>query len=255
MSTAASSLGEFQQAFAAALFDEGGQDAGPIASLLRQPAFAIYRNTVRKACIDALEANYPAVARLVGSAWFRAAAAVHVAVTPPRDARLMHYGTGFADFLAGFEPAASLTYLPDVARLDRFWTEAHLAADADVLNGSTLASLPPEQLGTRVLTLHPAARWAWFEDAPIHTIWRSNREAGGDTGDMAWHGEGSLLTRPQDSVCWWELDRADIAFLDACAAGQPLGDAAVAALSVQADIDLSQMLAKLLRAGAFAGFH
>lgn len=255
MNTAASSLGEFQQAFAAALFADGDQDASPIASLLQQPAFAIYRNTVRKACIDALEANYPAVARLVGSEWFRAAAAVHVAVTPPRDARLMHYGAGFADFLAGFEPAASLTYLPDVARLDRFWTEAHIAADAEELDGGSLASLPPEQLGARVLTPHPAARWAWFDEAPIHTIWRSNREADGDMTDIAWHGEGSLLTRPQDSVCWCELGRADIAFLDACAAGQALGDAAATALSVQADIDLSQMLAKLLRAGAFAGLH
>lgn len=255
MNTAVSSLGEFQQAFAVALFVDGGQDASPIASLLRQPAFAIYRNTMRKACIDALEANYPAVARLVGSEWFRAAAALHVAVTPPHDARLMHYGAGFADFLAGFEPAASLTYLPDVARLDWFWTEAHISADAEVLDGSALASLRPEQLGTRVLIPHPAARWAWFEDAPVHTIWRSNRDADGDTGDLAWRAEGSLLTRPQDSVCWRELDRADVAFLDACAAGQTLGDAATAALSVQADVDLSHLIAKLLRAGAFAGLH
>jgi len=255
MNTAVPSLAEFQQAFATALFEDGTQDANPIASLLRQPAFAIYRNTVRKACIDALEANYPAVARLVGSEWFRAAAAVHVTVTPPHDARLMHYGSGFSDFLAGFEPAASLTYLPDVARLDRFWTEAHIAADAEVLDGSALASLPPEQLGTRVLILHPAARWAWFDDAPIHTIWRSNREADGDSGDIAWHAEGSLLTRPRDSVCWCELDRADVVFLDACDAGQSLVDAAASALSVQADVDLSRLIAKLLRAGAFAGLH
>ena len=255
MNTAVPSLAEFQQAFATALFDDGAQDASPIASLLRQPAFAIYRNTVRKACIDALEANYPAVARLVGSEWFRAAAAAHVAVTPPHDARLMHYGADFAHFLAGFEPAASLTYLPDVARLDRFWTEAHIAADAEVLDGSALASLPPEQLGTRVLIPHPAARWAWFEEAPIHTIWRSNREADGDSGDLAWHAEGSLLTRPQDSVCGCELDRADVVFLDACATGHPLADAAAAALSVQTDVDLSRLIAKLLRAGAFAGLR
>ena len=34
-------------------------------SLYGQPAFAVYRNTVMKACIDALQANYPAVTRLV----------------------------------------------------------------------------------------------------------------------------------------------------------------------------------------------
>lgn len=255
MNTGVGPLGEFQQAFAAALFDDVDEGASPIASLLRQPAFAIYRNTVRKACIDALEANYPAVTSLVGSDWFRAAAAVYVAGTPPRDGRLMNYGASFADFLARFEPAVSLPYLPDVARLDRFWTEAHVASDAEVLDGGALASMPLEQLGTLVLTLHPAARWAWFDDAPIQSIWRRNREAEGDTTEIAWHGEGALLTRPQDSVCWCELDRADTVFLDACAAEQTLADSAAAALSTQPDTDLSHLLAKLLRAGAFAGIR
>ncbi|QEI06213.1 DUF2063 domain-containing protein [Pigmentiphaga aceris] len=254
MNTDTSSLGEFQSAFAAALFaDDCSFD--PIAALTRQPAFAIYRNTVRKACIDALEANYPAVARLVGEEWFRAVASIYAVSTPPRDARLMHYGADFADFLANFEPAASLTYLPDVARLDRLWTEAHVAAGTTVLDGSALASLPPESLGAMVLAPHPAARWAWFDNEPIHTIWHRNRADEHDTADIAWHGEGSLLTRPQDSVCWFELDRGDVAFLNACEAGQTLADAASASLQAQPDVDLSTLLAKLLRAGAFAGIH
>jgi hypothetical protein len=33
------------------------------------PALAVYRNTVAKGCIDALQANYPAVHTLVGSDW------------------------------------------------------------------------------------------------------------------------------------------------------------------------------------------
>ena len=256
-------LSDFQRAFAAALFEPGGQGArtvsdptgSPIASLLRQPAFAIYRNSVRKACIDALEANYPAVAKLVGSDWFRASAAVYVADAPPRDARLMHYGADFAGFLARFEPAMALEYLPGVARLDRFWTEAHIAADAEALDGAALATLTPEQLGTAVLTPHPAARWAWFDEAPIHAIWRRNREDDGDTADIAWRSDGALLTRPQDSVQWCELSRADVAFLDACAAGRPLAAAAAAALGAEPDADLSRLIAKLLRAGAFAGLH
>jgi hypothetical protein len=62
------------------------------------PAFAVYRNTVMKGCIDALQANYPAVARLVGEEWFRAAAAVYARANPPRVPMLAEYGEGFASF-------------------------------------------------------------------------------------------------------------------------------------------------------------
>ena len=59
---------------------------------------------------------------------------------------MLLYGQGFADFLRDFAPAADLPYLCGVARLDRFWTEAHCAADACVLAPSALAGVPPQQL-------------------------------------------------------------------------------------------------------------
>jgi hypothetical protein len=240
-------LADFQSGFAAALFDPG------IATgLASQPAFAVYRNTVMKGCIDALEANYPSVARLVGSDWFRAAAAVHVAERPPRDGRMLNYGTDFTHFLAGFEPARELPYLPGVARLDHCWTQAHAAADADAIDGAWLAALSPEALGSVCVAPHPAARWQWFPDAAIYTIWQRNRSASDSTDEIEWHGEGALLTRPRDAVTWREATLADCAFLDACAEGKPLGDAAVAALAAQPDADLADLLAGLLRAGALA---
>ena len=47
------------------------------------------------------------------------------------------------------------------ARLDRLWTEAHAAADADALDPAVLALHTPEELARLVLTPHPATRWAW----------------------------------------------------------------------------------------------
>ena len=191
------SLAAFQAGFAKALLDPDAAHA-----LASQPAFAVYRNTVMKGCIDALEANYPSVARLVGRDWFRAAAAVHAAAQLPRDARMLDYGDGFADFLAGFEPARELPYLPGVAHLDRCWTQAHAAADAEAIDGAWLAALPPEALGDLRLAPHPAARWHWFADAPIYTIWQRNRSASDDHDDIEWRGEGALLTRAHDAVAW-----------------------------------------------------
>ncbi|MEP6723937.1 MAG: DNA-binding domain-containing protein [Variovorax sp.] len=238
-------LAAFQSDFAAALF---APDAP--AGLAAQPAFAVYRNTVMKGCVDALEANYPSVARLVGREWFCAAAALHVAAQPPHDGRMLRYGEGFADFLAGFEPARELGYLPDVARLDRSWTEAHSAADAHAVDGAWLAALAPETLGKLHLAPHPAARWHWFAQAPIYTVWQRNRAGNDMTEELAWQGEGALLTRAGDVVVWCAADRAHCDFLDACAEGRPLAEAAAAALAVKPGVDVADLLARLLCAGA-----
>jgi len=244
------SLAQFQAEFAAALFDPEAT-----AGLASQAAFSVYRNTVMKGCIDALEANFPCVARLVGSEWFRAAAALHVAANPPTDGRLLHYGADFPDFLARFEPARDLPWLPDVARLDRCWTEAHVAADAQAADAAWLASLAPDALGHARLAPHPAARWHWFGDAPVYTLWQRNRSGEGLEDDLPWKAEGALLTRPADAVDWCAANQADCAFLDACAAGESLGNAAAAALAAQSDVDLARLLARLLRAGALVHVH
>lgn len=236
----ATALARFQDDFARALLDP----ARPA-----PPAFAVYRNTVMKGCIDALQANYPAVARLVGEEWFRAAAAVFVRDHLPSTPMLLEYGEGFADFLARFEPAAGLPYLPAVARLDRYWTEAHAAADEPALDARALAGLDPESLASLRLRPHAAARWAWH-DLPAYTIWSRNRNeaaVAGDEPDIAWRPEGALIVRPDDAVRWIGLDEAGCAFMDACAAGATLVEAAEAAPAG----GVSGLLASLLAAGAF----
>lgn len=246
-------LAQFQDGFAAALLAGDAAPANPaIAALLSQPGFMVYRNTVMKGCIDALQANYPAVTRLVGEEWLRAAAAVFVRAHPPTQAALVHYGEGFADFVAGFEPAADMDWLPGVARLDRCWTEAHVARDAAPLAPERIAALPPEALAGLHLQVHPAARWAWFAEAPVYTLWQRNRSDTADMSDIAWQGEGALITRPQATVQWTGLDAAGCAFLDACAAGLSLAEAAGAALAAQPEAELAQLMSTLLQAGAFA---
>ena len=240
MTTMAGGLARFQDTFAQALLaPESGED----------PAFQIYRNTVLKGCVDALQANFPAVTRLVGEEWFRAAAVVYARQFPPRAPMLVEYGAGFPDFLAHFEPAAELPYLPSVARLDRFWSESHVAADETPLRSQDLAGLAQDRLGGIALRPHAAARWAWFA-LPAYSIWSHNRNTASvaaDEPEIVWRSEGALLVRPGDAVEWLGLDEAACAFMDACAAGKLLAEAAEA---VSAS-DLAGLLARLLAAGAF----
>ena len=257
-------LAAFQEGFAAAILPSKPSAADPfagrpdIARLTAQPGFAVYRNTVLKGCIDALQANYPAVSRLVGDGWFRAAAAVHARAALPRQPMLLDYGSEFAAFLAGFEPAFALPYLAPVARLDRFWAEAHIARDEPPVAAADVAGLDTAALARTVLRPHASARWAWFDGQPIVSIWQRNRQAasgaadeGAAMPDLAWHGEGVLIVRPHAVVEWVPLEKSDCAFLDACAAGGTLADAATAALAADAHADLAALMARTLAAGAF----
>ncbi len=249
-------LRAFQDGFAQALFHPTTTPAPQtLAKLTAQPGFAVYRNTVMKACIDALQVNYPAVERLVGAEWLRAAAAVFVRADLPSHPALVDYGARFPQFLKTFAPASDFPYLADVAQLDRFWSEAHIARDEPSLEPSTLAR---RDLARLKLLPHAAARWAWFNEMPIFTIWKRNRDPAFDhdaAPEIAWHGEGALITRPSGSVHAVALDAGGCGLLDACAAGLPLADAAAAALAADADADLAQLMATLLSAGAFADFE
>ncbi len=247
-----SSLAAFQNTFAAALL--APEPASVWGTLARQPGFAVYRNTVMKSCIDALQANFPAVTRITGEEWFRAAAAVYVRNAPPIDPVLANYGASLPEFLARFEPARELLYLPGVARLDRCWTELHIARDDVTLAPATLAQLTPKALAATVLYPHSAARWAWFDDMPVYSIWAHNRtdDPLADEWTPGWQAEGALLTRPADTVQWCTLDAASYAFINTCAHGATVAQAAAAALAAEPATDLRQLMATLLSAGVFS---
>ena len=251
----AASLGAFQDAFARALFAPREDADACVAALVAQPAFAVYRNTVTKSCVDALQANFPAVARLVGEAWFRAAAAEYANREPPREPSLLAYGTTFPAFLERFAPAAELPYLADVARIDRLWTESHVAADGLLLRAADLVGIDGDVLGRAVLEPHPAARWAWSDGTPLHALWHGNRTpdaADAPEREIAWRGEGVLLTRPEDAVQWIAIDRAACRFLDACAAGRSVAAAMDAALDADGRADPARIATTLMDAGAIA---
>lgn len=242
------SLGAFQDAFVEALYQ---RPAAELQAIAAQPAFEVYRNTVLKGCVDALCDNFPAVERLVGSDWLRAAAAIHARETPPSDARLVFYGEGFADFLAAFEPARELPYLADVARLDRLWIEAFAAPREPLLELASLAGMSASDLARGCLQPRASARWRWFAEQPIYSIWRHNHETLPMPEELPWHGEGALLVGHAEGVAWQPLEIGGCAFLDACAAGHDLDHASALAREAQPDLDFTALLGRLLGTAVF----
>jgi hypothetical protein len=242
-------LQAFQDAFVEALYDPA---ATTLPMLTEQPGFTVYRNTVMKGAVDALHANFPTVERLVGNDWLVAAASIHARQTPPSDARLIHHGSAFPAFLDHFEHARELPYLGNVARLDLMWTHCHTACDEQGIDLNHIARLAPEQLASLSLKPRAAARWAWFADQPVFSIWRHNREGLAMPEQLDWRGEGALLVRSAGAVGWQALDVGGCGFLDACAAGQTLTQAAEHASSLQPSLDILELLTRLISADVFA---
>ena len=117
--------------------------------------FRVYRNNVYAGLIDVLAGRFPVVARLVGEEFFRAMARLYVEREPPSSAVLLRYGANFANFIAGFPPAAPVPYLADMAALEWLRHSAYHAADAAALPLHELASAA-DHAADAVLTFHPS---------------------------------------------------------------------------------------------------
>lgn len=244
---------DLQTSFAGALLDA---DRAPPAEVIAPGGgaagkrFDVHRNNVVVSLVESLAAAFPAVARLVGDTFFRAAAAIYVRGEPPKSPVILDYGASFGAFLDGFEPARSVPYIGDVARLEWAWNRAYYAAEAPVLDPSVLAGLDAGRLAALRFTLHPATRIVRSR-FPVATLFHANRgDTAVDTVDLPDGGEDALVTRPDMDVHVAALPAGGGAFLQALEDGQTLSSAAAAAQEDAADFDLTTNLSLLLRSGA-----
>jgi len=240
-------LGQFQDAFVEALYQ---RPAPSLDNLTGQAAFAVYRNTVLGGCVEALRANFPSVETLVGCHWMHEAALAYAQQTPPDDARLIHYGATFPAFLQALQGSHGLTYLADVARLDRYWNEAFSAAEDPCLTLADLAGMTASDLARGHLRPRRSVRWQWFGQHPAYSLWRVSREGLPWPAQQPWIAEGALLSGDSDGVCHQPLEIGACTFLDACAAGHALQTASQLAQQRQPDLDFSDLLGRLLQAKA-----
>jgi hypothetical protein len=250
-------LPELQRAFAAGVLADNAAIAQHIHDG-RFPAaryLQVYRNNVFESLVGALKAVYPAVERLVGAGFFAYTADGYIRHHPPASGNLHDFGDSFAEFIAGFEPARELAYLPDVARLEWAWHRAFHAADHAPLALERLAAVPPEQYGQVRFRLHPSAQLI-ASDYPLLRIWQVNQpEYTGDvTVTLADGGVHLLVVRRELEVVVKSLGAGDDALLRAFAAKQRFKDASAAALVAQPDYDLAAALRRHVTSAVVTDF-
>jgi hypothetical protein len=201
--------------------------------------------------IDALKANFPAVCRIVGEEFFRAMTRAYVSRHPPASPILHDYGAGFADFVAGFAPTASLPYLADIARLERAWLEAYHSAEREPLSPACFAALPVDQVSELRFELHPSLRIARSR-FPAITIWNMNVSDGvPGPVDLDAGGEDALILRAAADVEVRMMAPGGAEFISTLASGRSLGAAMKSALQASNSFDLAADLTALIDAGAF----
>lgn len=217
-------------------------------------ALAVYRNTAMRGRVDALQANYPCVAQMAGAEWFRAAAREYAA-SHCDDPCLVRYGSDFPEWLSRFHAARETPYLSPCARLDRAWTQAHLAPDVAPMTPHEAAAMGLRLTGAAP-GLHPSARLFWFEwSAP--SLWLAHRYPPGGVVELEWRraAEGLLIHRPHAEVRAERLTRPEWLFLDACRKGAPFGVAAMTAQGARSSLDVAALFGRLVTLGAFASME
>ncbi len=249
-------LNELQAAMRAGILGEPTEallaeiDGCGLASAAR---LRIHRNNTLFGLTEALRTSFPAVARLVGDRFFDFAADRFIRGAPPREPRLANYGAGFPAFLAGFEPARTLPYLPDIARLEWAVNLAYNAPDEAPLAPAALVDLAPDAYPRLRLALHSSCRLV-RSGFPIKRIWLANRPGAETEGtiDLAEGGATLLVMRREFEVVLIEIEPAEHDFLASLRDGGTIETACTCALATDAAFDLAGLLARQFARGSFA---
>jgi Putative DNA-binding domain len=212
--------------------------------------YAVYRNNVAVGLVRALEANFPAVRKLVGESFFAGLAIEFARAHPPRSPLMFGYGESFADFLQQQEDLSKYPYLPDVARLEQLWRTSYHAADTRVLSPGDLAGLDENALSELRLATHPSFNLL-SSDYAVFSIFQSSRGGSSVAPLDPATPEAMLLTRPQLDVQTRLVSAATSAFLQSLAQGEALADAAEHGFASSDSFDLAAAIALMLDAGAF----
>jgi len=210
-------------------------------------AIDVYRNNYRGNLHDTLAGAFPVIKQLVGDEFFRFMTRKFIEKFPSHSGNLHHYGADMADFVASFEPALELPYLPDVAALEWACHRAYFAEDAPTLDIARLAQIPPEHYPDLILRTHPFCHLLRSR-YPVVAIWHAHQPGAADDFQIDLDSGSSLalVGRRDDVVIVNELSAADADWLQAIQGGTQLGEATAVTLEHHPDFDLQAALLNLV---------
>lgn len=172
-----SSLLELQQQFIRGLRSESNEILHSIDNkkLTAQDHLNIYRGSIIGTLQKALKEIFPVCLKLVGEKFFIAMINDYIETTPSSSPDIGNYGKQFAEFVRDFDPAKTLPYLSDVARLEWAWHSIFNAPDHPIFNFEKLKEYS-EIASNRIVFCLPPESHLITSPFPIHRIWEVNQE-------------------------------------------------------------------------------
>ena len=196
-----------------------GTQRVPVATRL-----AIYGDAYRSRLVEALEANFPALAKLLGEEDFQTLGSEYVSHHESSSFSIRYYGHALAELLGTDPQYVAAPVLSELARWEWAMTEVFDAGDADPIGADALSQVPPEHWAEVCFDWHPSVRslaLSWN----VPQIWKAV------TTD-ADRPEASLLSEPVQWLLWRHelntyfrsLPAAESAAVAASRSGAPFGE-------------------------------
>jgi hypothetical protein len=154
-----SELVRLQDEFQAFVLDGVAGIASGVVETSRVPAstrLAIYSDAYRARLAEALENNFPVLAKLLGGEQFAGLAGRYIAQHRSAHYSIRWYGARLPELLARESPYREQALLAELADWEWKMTLAFDAADAAALSASKFEALAPEQWGEVLLVPHPS---------------------------------------------------------------------------------------------------
>ena len=206
------------------------------------------------ASIDALTANYPIVAAILGCESFHDLAVVFIAEVPPESTALAAYGRCFPEWIDRRKISHILPYLSAVADIDRLRLEAMRASAETPVSRAVIAAMTAEQWSSSRVKLHAAARFGWFA-VPAPSIWLGHFVSRVADVVTEWKAEGVLITRPERTVQARRIGSAEHRILAGLRIGETIGAASAAAHALYPEADITGAFDNIVAAGAIAALR
>jgi hypothetical protein len=250
------SLVDLQEQFAHAMTSGDGAALRESLAGGREPRtrLAIHLRHYVVSLTAALCDKYPAVVWLVGASVVCDAARAYARSHPPSQPCIAEYGGDFPEFIGRHSRAAHLPYLAAFASLEWAVGRVSIATDAPALSWAEIARKGgAERLIDSVVTPQPGLRY-------LRMPWRVDELMQAYLGGAAparfvlLESATSIEVRgARGAVRFARLGAAEFAFRTALAARQTIGDAAEAALELDAAFDTGVALRELVAGNLVIG--
>jgi hypothetical protein len=176
----------------------------------------IYRHAYGARLVEALGANYPAMAKLLGDAQFEELAYAYVASHDSHSFSVRQYGH---EFFQGMPT----DFLQELARWE--WTIADVfdAADATPVPAASLSSIAPEEWSELRFGFHPSTkRLTLATNAPL--VWKALTDDQESPGPAGLEATTWLLWRHELRTFYRSLGKDEAQMLDGATHGTRFGD-------------------------------